>query len=549
MRIIFYLMILFPVIARASSLSDEGIDPQSLIFSVVKIDNIAADIFTADTSASHGTGFFIGIDPETKKGIIFTNKHVIEKQENEAQQLILEFNTNERRGERIKANLIYTSLLHDFAVVEFDPSRLKRADLSAPLHLPPQNSPLYDFVANERALRGLDVMAIGNPFDGTNVTTYGQITGLRNDPSKGPFIQTQTPINPGNSGGPLIALETGEVIGINTMTMTGADGTHWSIPIGVLMDEYIEWRQQKSEKVSPTLADPRRLDFHLTLIKENALKALKLYGLVEKAIPGYFNEYNSVLMVSDTQKGSGVESGDILLKMDDHVIGGFTYDFLSRIQRVNGSTQMQILRRGEIVNVKVDVPNSAFHFRRQEVDFVYISGLFIQEMTLGVPGSISPGLKSRLVVTGLVDSPEVNFGSVEFPLPGSVIVGVSFGGKEIPINNLFELKMALKQNQGHDFLVLHVYKANFLTINDREIPLISESLGTSLIDGVKDLYILPAKDILTPINFSLHKFKKQFDFSTEGTETRDWRNFVKKTPATKNQRAECESKLASSDKE
>jgi S1-C subfamily serine protease len=81
------------------------------------------------------------------------------------------------------------------------------------------------------------VIAMGNPLGlGHTVTsgiisqTYRHITGEPEDGGRHiDFIQTDTAINPGSSGGPLVTLA-GAWIGVNTATITTAQGIGFAVP-------------------------------------------------------------------------------------------------------------------------------------------------------------------------------------------------------------------------------------------------------------------------------------------------------------------------------
>ncbi|HEY9641429.1 MAG TPA: trypsin-like peptidase domain-containing protein, partial [Coleofasciculaceae cyanobacterium] len=80
-------------------------------------------------------------------------------------------------------------------------------------------------------------IAIGNPLGLDNTVTAGIISATGRSSSaigvpdrRVGFIQTDAAINPGNSGGPLLN-ERGEVIGINTAIIDGAQGLGFAVPI------------------------------------------------------------------------------------------------------------------------------------------------------------------------------------------------------------------------------------------------------------------------------------------------------------------------------
>jgi S1-C subfamily serine protease len=88
--------------------------------------------------------------------------------------------------------------------------------------------------------QGQRVYTIGNPSGLAYSVTSGIFSGARSDGQQ-TYLQTDAPINPGNSGGPLIT-ESGRVVGINTMVMTGAQGIGFAIPIEAAYEEFPELR-------------------------------------------------------------------------------------------------------------------------------------------------------------------------------------------------------------------------------------------------------------------------------------------------------------------
>lgn len=149
-----------------------------------------------------------------KKGYILTNNHVIE----DASSITVTIPYCDDR--EYHAEVIGRDAITDLAVLKIEGDDLPVA-------------PLGD---SARLRVGEVAIAIGNPYGLSNSVTVGVISALdrsvplREGTELTDVIQTDAAINFGNSGGALIDSR-GEVIGINTAILGGAQGIGFAIPI------------------------------------------------------------------------------------------------------------------------------------------------------------------------------------------------------------------------------------------------------------------------------------------------------------------------------
>jgi S1-C subfamily serine protease len=81
---------------------------------------------------------------------------------------------------------------------------------------------------NEIPPVGHPVGAFGHPWRLQYTGTRGIISGVTSR-YRTELLQTDAPINQGNSGGPLISLEDGRIVGINTAGIRGAQNTNFAV--------------------------------------------------------------------------------------------------------------------------------------------------------------------------------------------------------------------------------------------------------------------------------------------------------------------------------
>lgn len=154
-----------------------------------------------------GSGFIVSAD-----GRIYTNAHVVEGADKVTVVL--------QDGRSFNGQVLGQDQTTDVAVVKIEASDL----------------PTVKMGNSDALLPGQAAIAIGNPLGLDSTVTQGIISATGRSgadfggSARVDFIQTDTAINPGNSGGPLLNSK-GEVVGINTAIIQGANGIGFAVPI------------------------------------------------------------------------------------------------------------------------------------------------------------------------------------------------------------------------------------------------------------------------------------------------------------------------------
>ncbi len=184
------------------------------------------------------------------------------------------------------------------------------------------------------------VVAIGNPFGFQATVTAGVVSALgrtlraRSGRLIDSVIQTDAALNPGNSGGPLVT-SSGEVVGINTAIIAGAQGICFSISANTV--EFVASRLIRDGRVrrsyiglaGQNVVLPRRVVRFHALERESGVR-------VESTLP------------DGAGRIAGILSGDIIVSFDGEPVG--SVDDLHRLlteERVGRAVPVTVLRRTE----------------------------------------------------------------------------------------------------------------------------------------------------------------------------------------------------------
>jgi len=245
-----------------------------------------------------GSGFIVSED-----GLVLTNKHVVLDKEADYTVLTLD-------GKKFPARVLARDPVQDLAILKIEMERLVNQQGEF-FQKPFAVVKLGD---SDHLQIGQTVIAIGNALgEFRNTVSVGVISGLgRSIVASGggmvevleDVIQTDAAINKGNSGGPLLNLR-GEVIGVNTATVLGAQNIGFAIPIN-LAKKAIGDTKKFGKIIYPFLGVKYRL-ISETLAKERNLPVN--YGaLVEEVVP------------NSAAAKAGIKAQDIILEIDQQKI-------------------------------------------------------------------------------------------------------------------------------------------------------------------------------------------------------------------------------------
>ncbi|MGC8862941.1 MAG: S1C family serine protease [Armatimonadota bacterium] len=221
----------------------------------------------------------------------------------------------------------------------------------AVLKIDGKNLPEARLASSENLVIGEPAIAIGNPFGFRNTVTVGVISALERtlDTNSGRLdglIQTDAAINPGNSGGPLCDID-GNVIGINTAIITGAEGLGFAISassVKPVVEELIKYGRVRHGWPGMTFWDiSARIARQLGLSSTDGALVAEVYngGPADEA---------------------GIKPGDVILEAGDKKVSSVAdiQDVL-RKARAGDILSLKLFRRGKIINVKIklsDVPEA-----------------------------------------------------------------------------------------------------------------------------------------------------------------------------------------------
>jgi S1-C subfamily serine protease len=210
-----------------------------------------------------GSGLGAGFLVDAARGWIMTNAHVVGRSPSRVEVAF-------HGGEFTEASKVYVDPFLDVAIIRVS------ENLDTKGIVPPQ------LACDSVPPVGHAVGAFGHPWRLQYTGTRGIISGVTAR-YRTELLQTDAPINQGNSGGPLISLESGRIVGINTAGIRGAQNTNFAVAIKYAC-RILQLLQQGDDPSPPDL----KLVYYRDVDNRKELKVARSYagdGLL-KMLPG-----------------------------------------------------------------------------------------------------------------------------------------------------------------------------------------------------------------------------------------------------------------------
>jgi serine protease Do len=383
-----------------------------------------------------GSGFLIG------DGLVLTNNHVVEVQDEgrpgkfRPMDEIKVFTDESAPGgaREFSAKVLGNDPKTDVALLKIegkDVGSLKYATLGD----------------SDAAEVGDYVIAIGEPFGLQATVTAGIISAKERTQLGGPYsdyLQTDASINPGNSGGPLFNLK-GEVVGINSAIISGANTIGFAIPIAVV------------KQILPQLKEKGRVVRGFLGVQPQAITADMVDHLGLKSTRGAL--LADVIKDGPADK-AGLKPGDVVVALNGKPIADNNQ--LTRDVGVvppGKPVKLDVLREGRERSFEVTLaprPDETDQASKSSKDGSGakeggdLLGLSVEDLTpqLARRAQVEAGTKGAVVVDVAPDSP----GSAAGLEPGDVIVELN----RQPVGSAGDYRKAAKGLKKGDNALLRV---------------------------------------------------------------------------------------------
>ncbi len=334
-KVVIFFVLIFSIVLSGCSLlanqiPDESVDmsPRAITLSgemntpsIVEQVKSAVVGIQANVSGGYSIGSGVAI---ADGGYVLTNQHVVD-----GSKSVVLYYANQTTG---LASVIWQDSSLDLAVV--------KSDINMPY-----------LMCGEDLLVGEDVIAIGTPLtlDFKHTVTKGIVSALNRtlqiEGENGTvsymqnLIQHDASINPGNSGGPIINSK-GEVVGINTLKASDAEGIGFAIPISV--GKTAINRLSQNSNWQPSYMGIFGLDTDVAMFKGENVSATK--GV-------YIAQIDEKTMCKDC-----FIKGDIIVEINGKPINNVT-DLRLAIYNLNSGDNLvvKVLRNGEIIEVNCNI--------------------------------------------------------------------------------------------------------------------------------------------------------------------------------------------------